>query len=136
MHDGKRIAQDATHLDVDVGGMPIQPQHPLDDRRLRRVIDYVGQHLTEDIAVADLAKIACLSIFHFTRTFAAATGTPPHRYVSRLRLERAKEVIASGSASIADVALMFRFSSQSSFTRAFRRVTGVAPAAYRRAHHQ
>jgi AraC family transcriptional regulator len=99
---------------------------------LRRVLAYVEEHLAEDITVADLANVACLSIFHFTRAFAAATGVPPHRYVSRRRLETAKAMIATGRASLSEIAHDCRFSSESSFTRAFRRATGVTPAQYRR----
>jgi hypothetical protein len=64
--------------------------------------------------------------------FAAATGVPPHRYVSRRRLETARAMIATGRASLSEIALECRFSSQSSFTRAFRRATGMTPAEYRR----
>jgi AraC family transcriptional regulator len=112
--------------------LPTQPAYALDDRRLRRVLAYVDEHLAEDISVADLANVACLSIFHFTRAFAASTGVPPHRYVSRKRLESAKGMIATGRASLSEIALDCRFSSQSSFTRAFRRATGKTPAEYRR----
>jgi AraC family transcriptional regulator len=59
-------------------------------------------------------------------------GAPPHRYVSRRRLENAKDMIATGRASLGEIALDSRFSSQSSFTRAFRRATGMTPAEYRR----
>jgi AraC family transcriptional regulator len=99
---------------------------------LRRVLAYVEEHLAEEIAVADLANVACLSIFHFTRAFAATMGVPPHRYVSQRRLKNAKAMIATGRASLGEIALDSRFSSQSSFTRAFRRATGVTPAEYRR----
>jgi AraC family transcriptional regulator len=99
---------------------------------LRRVLAYVEEHLAEEIAVADLANVACLSIFHFTRAFAAATGVPPRRYVSQRRLENAKAMIAMGRASLDEIALDSRFSSQSSFTRAFRRAIGKTPAEYRR----
>jgi AraC family transcriptional regulator len=61
---------------------------------LRRVLAYVEEHLADDITVADLANVACLNIFHFTRTFAATMGAPPHRYVSRRRLESAETMIA------------------------------------------
>jgi AraC family transcriptional regulator len=112
------------------------PKYPrstvLNNGRLRRVLTYLEEHLAEDITVTDLANVACLSIFHFTRAFAAATGVPPHRYVSRRRLESAKAMIATGRASLSEIAHDCRFSSQSSFTRAFRRATGVTPAEYRR----
>jgi AraC family transcriptional regulator len=57
---------------------------------------------------------------------------PPHRYLSRRRLESAKAMIATGRTSLSEIALDCRFSSQSSFTRAFQRATGVTPAEYRR----
>ena len=113
--------------------LPILTPHRLDDVRLRRVLAYIEEHLAEDITVADLANVACLSIFHFTRAFAATMGVPPHRYVSQRRLESAKAMIATGRASLSEIALDCRFSSQSSFTRAFRRATGMTPAEYRRA---
>jgi len=111
---------------------PVPSRHRLDDGRLRRVLAYIDEHLAEDITVADLANVACLSIFHFTRAFAATMGVPPHRYVSQRRLESAKAMIATGRASLCEIALACRFSSESNFTRAFRRAMGMTPAAYRR----
>jgi AraC family transcriptional regulator len=105
----------------------------LDRARLSRVLGYIEEHLATDITVTDLANVACLSIFHFTRAFAGAMGVPPHRYVRRRRLENAKAMIATGRASLQEIALDCQFSSQSSFTRAFRRGTGMTPAGYRRA---
>ena len=119
------------HVETELIRLPILTLHRLDDLRLRRVLAYVEEHLAEDITVADLANVACLSIFHFTRAFAAAMGVPPHRYVSRRRLESAKTMIATGRASLCEIAFDCRFSSQSSFTRAFRRATGRTPAEYR-----
>jgi AraC-like DNA-binding protein len=107
--------------------------NPLDNRRLRRVLEYIDAHLAEDITVAALAKVACFSVFHFTRAFSAAVGAPPQRYVRQRRLERAKALIAVESISIARAAFMCGFSSQASFTRAFRKAAGMTPAGYRRA---
>jgi AraC family transcriptional regulator len=126
------LAARLAHTHSEFVRSPIQSRHRLDDRRLRRVLTYVEEHLADDIAVADLANVACLSIFHFTRAFAAAIGVPPHRYVSGRRLESAKAMIATGRASLSEIALDCQFSSQSSFTRAFRRATGMTPAEYRR----
>jgi AraC-like DNA-binding protein len=106
--------------------------NPLDNRWLRRVLDYIDGHLAEDITAADLAKVACFSVFHFTRAFSAATGLPPQRYVRQRRLERAKASIAVESTSIARAAFMCGFLSQASFTRAFRKATGMTPSGYRR----
>ena len=120
------------HAETELIRLPILTPHRLDNVRLRRVLAYVEEHLAEHITVTDLANVACLSIFHFTRAFAAAMGVPPHRYVSQRRLESAKAMIATGRASLSEIALHCRLSSQSSLTRAFRRATGVTPAEYRR----
>ena len=120
------------HAETELIRLPILTPHRLDDLRLRRVLAYVEEHLAEDITVADLANVACLSIFHFTRAFAVAMGAPPHRYVSRRRLETARAMIATGRTSLSQIAYDCRFSSQSSFTRAFRRAVGMTPAEYRR----
>lgn len=106
--------------------------HGLDDRRLRRVLDYMTAHLEDDVGLKDLANAACLSVFHFIRMFTRATGLPPHRYLSRMRLERAKTLLSLRTMPIAEIAQACRFSSQSAFTRAFRRATATTPQAYRR----
>jgi AraC family transcriptional regulator len=121
-----------SHLETGLIRSPIQSRHGLDDGRLRRVLAYVEEHLAEEITVGDLANVACLSVFHFSRAFAATMGVPPQRYVSGRRLESAKAMIATGHASLSEIALDRQFSSQSSFTRAFRRATGMTPAEYRR----
>ena len=106
----------------------------LDDRRLRRAMQFIGANLQNDIRLKDLAEVANLSLFHFARAFRKATGQSPHRFVRECRLEKAKELLAEGSAPLADIALTCGFSSQSSFTRAFTRAFGMAPGQYREIH--
>ena len=104
----------------------------LDNARLRRVLDYIEQHLEEEVTVAGLANLAHLSEFHFTRMFTTTVGIPPHRYVSRRRLENAMAMLAAGRLPLSEIAHRSGFSSQASFNRAFRRVTGMTPGEYRR----
>ena len=101
--------------------------HALDHARLRRVVDYISANIDGDIALADLAEVAGLSLFHFARKFALAMGMSPKRYVSRMRLDRAMAELATGRLPLAQIALNAGFSSQASFTRAFRRPFGQAP---------
>jgi AraC family transcriptional regulator len=116
--------------------MPTTPaSHRLGHVRLRRVLDYIAEHIADEITVEELARVACLSTFHFARMFTLAIGVPPHRYLSRMRLENAMAEIAAGRLPLAQIALNARFSSQASFTRAFRRATGMTPAEYRRRRH-
>lgn len=107
-------------------------QHQLDERRLRRVLEYMAQHVEDDVSLDDLAAVACLSPFHFLRMFARRMGAPPHRYLAGMRLERAKSLLALRHLGVAEIALACCFSSQSNFSRAFRRATGTSPLAHRR----
>ncbi|WP_159598184.1 helix-turn-helix domain-containing protein [Starkeya nomas] len=104
----------------------------LDASRLNRVMSFMEAHLDDEISLSDLAAVACMSEFHFSRAFSATVGCPPHRYLSRRRLERAKSMILTGSASLAEIAQLSGFSSQAAFTRAFHRTMGVSPGQYRR----
>ena len=117
------------------GGPPVPIEtstHGLDQLRLRRVLDYIAANIENDLALCDLAQIAGYSPFHFARKFTLTMGVPPHRYVSRMRLQKAMAELAAGKLALAQIALNAQFSSQSSFTRAFHRATGVTPKAFRR----
>ncbi len=97
------------------------------------MVAYIEANLDAAFTVAELAEVACLSPAHFARCFKAATGVPPHAYLSSQRLERAKRRLADDAEGIAEIALASGFSSQANFMRAFRRSVGVSPARYRRA---
>jgi len=103
----------------------------LDHSRMRRVLDYIDQNLEEEFTVEDLARLAHLSLFHFARMFANTMGMPPQRYVSRRRLEAAMKMIATGKLALSEIAFRSGFSSQASFTRAFRRATNMTPGEFR-----
>ena len=115
--------------------MPVRannaPPHALDDRRLRRVLQFVDQNLQNPIRLKDLAEVANLSRFHFSRAFRKAMGQSPHRFVRNRRLERAKDLVLEEKLTLAEIAGICNFSSQTSFTRAFARATGMAPGRYR-----
>ncbi len=106
----------------------------LDSVRLRRVMEFIEAHLSEDLAVETLANEACLSQFHFARAFKAATGTAPHRYITDRRIERAKALISGGRLPLPEIADMCGFSSQAHFTRWFKRIVGITPGKYRAAY--
>ena len=103
----------------------------LDRRRLVRVLDYIEANLEGDLSIERMAEIACLSRFHFARSFRQAVGQSPHRYVSAKRLERAKALLMHGDRPLVDIALALSFSSQANFTRAFTQATGQAPGQFR-----
>ena len=99
---------------------------------LKLVTDYMDAHLAEELPLASLAALAGLSPHHFGQAFKAATGVPPHRYVLRSRVARARELLRDPRLTVADVAIAVGFSNQSHLTRHFRGLTGVTPARFRR----
>jgi AraC family transcriptional regulator len=119
------------YSDSEPGTAATTTENHRDHARMRHVLDYIHPHLGDEITLDELAAIAGLSTFHFARTFTAAIGIAPNRYISRLRLERAMAEIAAGKLPLSQIALDARFSSQATFTRAFRRATGMTPGEYR-----
>lgn len=98
----------------------------------RRVTEYMRSHFAENIRLRELAALVGLSENHFCRAFAQSMGEPPHRYLSRIRVERAQILLQQRASPIAEIALQVGYGNQSSFTVAFRRVTGTTPLTWRR----
>ena len=104
---------------------------PLPRHILRRVIDRM-RNLDTELSLQVLAKESGYSRVHFVRMFRAATGYPPHNYLLKLRVDRARELLASPTLSLTDIALECGFSSHSHLSRVFRQVLGATPSEYRR----
>jgi AraC-like DNA-binding protein len=101
---------------------------------LRRVREYIDQHLTENPKADTLARIAKLSLGHFSRAFKQSTGDSPHQYIICKRVAAAKELLVQTSRALADIALDVGFADQSHFSRTYAAVTGETPSACRRRH--
>ena len=100
--------------------------------RLRALVEYVEGHLGAGPTLGQMAAAARLSPYHFARQFKAATGLPPHQYVIARRVERAKQLLQTGSDfSLAEVAAHAGFSDQSQFCHHFKCLVGVAPRQFR-----
>jgi len=127
------LAARLLHKHCDSGACASTGQSPdrLDHVRLRRVLEYIEANIAGDITLSNLAEVAGYSPFHFSRKFTLAMGIPPHRYISRIRLEKAMAELTAGTLPLAQIALDAHFSSQASFTRAFPRATGTTPKEYR-----
>lgn len=99
--------------------------------RVNRAIDHITRNLAEPLKLAEVARVACFSPFHFHRIFRAVVGETLHDFVKRVRLERALHLIAHGGRpALTDVALTCGFGSSSDFSRSFRNHFGVSPRAF------
>lgn len=112
--------------------LPARRPEQLSPQALRRALDYIHAHWDESIGLTGIAAAAGYSPFHFARAFKAATGLPPHRYVMRERIERAKRRLRRGNDPVGQICVECGFTDQSHFTRLFRQLTGVTPQRYRR----
>ncbi|MBS4727458.1 helix-turn-helix transcriptional regulator [Mycobacterium sp. SM1] len=97
----------------------------------RTVYDYIQEHLSEAITLDDLAASVALSRYHFARRFRQSTGTSPHDFVLRQRVERAKILLARTGDPLAHIATRCGFADQSHLTRVFSKYVSVTPGRYR-----
>jgi AraC family transcriptional regulator len=104
----------------------------LEAQQVERVREYVTAHLAADVSVGDLAATVNLPVDRFARGFRAATGRPPYAYVLEQRVASAERLLRTTGLALAEIAQTVGFSSQSHFTSAFRRLSGLTPNAYRR----
>ena len=120
------------HL-VDPSKFSPTPSNRLSREKLQRVRDYIEAHLDDRLTLADLAGVACLSPFHFSRSFKQAVGIGPQRYVIERRIERAKTLMRRTRQPLALIALEAGFTDQSHLTQVFCRATGMTPGRFRAA---
>ena len=101
-------------------------------RRLDRAVAFIHGNLDAALTNEAMASAACLSPFHFHRLFTSYFGETPHRYVTRLRLDRAAALLRGTVRDVAEVASACGFASAGSFTSLFCRWFGAPPARFRK----
>ncbi len=98
----------------------------------RVVVDYIEEHLGEQVCLLKLAELAKLSLYHVCRAFKQSFGIPAYQHQVLRRMEVAKLQLADRTTSVTDIALSLGYAQTSSFSSAFRKTTGWTPTAYRR----
>jgi AraC-like DNA-binding protein len=102
-------------------------------RRLCRARDLLAAGFQERIPLERAAREACLSPFHFLRSFARVFGETPHEFVTRLRMDTAQRLLAAGELPVTEVCFEAGYTSLGTFSARFSARTGQAPSEYRRA---
>ena len=103
----------------------------LSDSKLLLVTDYINDNIASEIKLSDLANLAGISQYHFSRLFKKSLGISPNKYVIKQRVERAKSLLKNPELSVTDIALSCGFNSHSHFGKYFRQFTGFTPKQYR-----
>lgn len=106
-------------------------RYGLSETRRKRVLSYIDDNISRQITLSELAAVANLSLYHFTRKFKNRMGMTPLRYLSNRRVDVAQRLLRSTNASLVEISLACGFASQSHFNTVFKKVTGTTPASYR-----
>jgi AraC family transcriptional regulator len=112
------------------GYAPVIYRGGLPRYRLKRVLDHIGDNLRDDLSLSQLAAIAGMSSHYFAEMFKQSTGSAPHQYVLRRRIERAKERLRDAKCNVIEAALDAGFQNPSHFARMFRKFVGITPSGF------
>lgn len=99
---------------------------------IQRAIDYVEEHITEELDYDEIARQSCSTGYHFQRVFGLLCGYTLGEYIRSRRLTLAGGELAGSDAKIIDIALKYNYDNPDSFTRAFTRFHGITPSQARR----
>ncbi len=100
-------------------------------RALSDALSFARHHLDQSLRISDLASRAGLSVFQFDQRIRFLFGVSPGQYVTRLRIDHARERLRHSSASISEIALECGYSDQTAFSRQFRKIVQLTPQKYR-----
>jgi AraC family transcriptional regulator len=96
-------------------------------RSARKVQEFLNENFSRKLALAEMAAVCGFSSYHFVRAFSKTFGMPPHQYVLDLRLDFAEKLLADSRMTIADIAHLSGFSSQSHFTTMMKKHRQMTP---------
>ncbi len=122
----------AGHLGLVANQLALRSRHA-EPESVAKARQFIREHQTEQLALADVARAASMSTFYFCKTFKKATGLTFTSYLSRARIEKARELLGNPQVRVSEVAYEVGFQSLTHFNRTFQRVLGESPTAYRAA---
>jgi AraC family transcriptional regulator len=99
--------------------------------RLQGAIAYIDAYLEQRLTLQEIAQVAGMSQYYFSRLFKQSTGTTVHQYVTQQRIDRAKQLLKLRHLPLAEIAIRCGFADQSHFTKSFHKLVGVSPKVYR-----
>jgi AraC-like DNA-binding protein len=99
----------------------------LHQKALDNTATHIMENYNQSIKLEDLAKIACLSVFHFSRLFKHKYGLSPHQFQIQYRIERAKELMIYSQLSLTSIAEKIGYGSVFAFSKSFKQMIGISP---------
>ncbi|MCM1989378.1 helix-turn-helix transcriptional regulator [Oceanirhabdus seepicola] len=101
-------------------------------KKLQKSLDYIEEHIKEDISLEDLSALCYYSTHHYHRVFQSVIGIPVTDYIRKRKLSVAAKEIIETDKKIIDIAMDYGFNSHETFSRAFKRIFDITPNAYRK----
>lgn len=120
----------ADHLSMKSNQIAVQTQNA-EPPVITRAKEFIREHHTEDLSLGQVAAAVHTSVFYFCKLFRKITGTTFTEFVSRTRIERAKNLLLNPNLRISEIAYEVGFQSLTHFNRVFKNIVGESPTAYR-----
>ncbi|NEQ23325.1 MAG: helix-turn-helix transcriptional regulator [Microcoleus sp. SIO2G3] len=111
-----------------------EQRRKLAPHKLILITDYIHNHFNQEISLTELANLADMSPFHFSRCFKDATGQSPSQYITNKRITFMQSELVNSRRSLAELSLAAGFGSQSHMSRVFKQNVGLSPGAFRKQH--
>lgn len=99
--------------------------------KIRKALRFIDDNLDSDLDLQTLSQHLSMSPFYFHKVFTAEMGITPNKHITKLRIEKAKRLLASSDYSISEIALQCGFKSTSYFGHVFKKNTGTSPSMFR-----
>jgi YesN/AraC family two-component response regulator len=120
----------AQHLSL-ISNQIVVQQKSVEPPVITKAKEFIASHQTEDLTLSQVAKAVNTSTFYFCKMFKKVTGLNFTDYVSRLRVERARNLLLNKNLRVSEIAYEVGFQSLTHFNRVFKRILGVSPTQYR-----
>lgn len=111
--------------------LPPVPRQSDSDNPIAAALDYMNQHLFEDLPASEIASRVGLSPSHFSRLFRSSTGFSPHEYLILHRIDEAKNLLHATGLSVKEIAFRTGYHSEVNFISSFTKKVGVSPTVFR-----
>lgn len=136
IYEFARTGEWTSHADLELSAllyrlMGLLITAPRQDSRMEQTLLYIHQHYAEDIQIDTLARVTCMSRFHFIRQFHEKIGMTPLDYITEYRVKKAQDLLVQTDKPISVVASLVGFSDHSYFARKFKKLTGSLPREHR-----